>query len=383
VTGPGRILRRGALLLLALHAVQCSGRPGKIVIGVALNEYDHAAVEMAVDEINRDGGIDGVPLELAGLDWDVRNHTDPEESFDWVEQFDVVENVVAVVGHSDSAATLASAPLYNQRGIPQIVTIASHPAINDIGECVYRICVRDELQGEALAKFAVQEQGWRRLAMFYENDAYGKGLAGTFLLHAEEGGADIVSSVFHPHSLTEVDRRTITSVLERLREEDPPDAFVLFQRVGAGTFTINEIRRLGFDSAILGSEHVADWASRAGRPAEMEGVFASSFFDPLPGDEAAVAFIERYRAAFGGDPGYSKAFAYDAIYLLRDAILHGGASRRGVKRYLDRVISDRITVEGVTGAYVLDETRDARREFYIGQIRDGSFRRLKTIVPPD
>lgn len=370
----------GILLLAALLAAGCSGRPERVTIGVALSAYDHPAVEMAVEEINAGGGLDGVPLELAGLEWEVRDATDPEESFDWVEQFDADESVVAVVGHSDSPATFASAPLYNRRGIPQIVTIATHPTIDDIGDWIFRICVDDAIQGRALEDFAVLDRGWSRLAVFYVNDDYGKGIAEKFIDDALEDGAEIVSSVFHRNVPEEADRATITAVLERLRRDNPPDAFILLQRGEASRFTIREIRRLGFDSAILGSENLGHGNPQSGGMDWLEGVFVSRFFDPQEDDTRAAGFRDRYRKVHGREPGYSQAFAYDAIYLLRDAIENGGPSREGVKSYLDGIIETNTPVAGVTGTYRIVEGGDARREFYIGQIREGSFRRLKTIL---
>ena len=92
------------------------------------------------------------------------------------------------------------------------------------------------------------------------------------------------------------------------------------------------------------------------------------------------AFIDRVRAATGHDPDYAQAYAYDAIYLLRDAVEQGGPSRAAVKKHLDRLIAERTRIEGITGAYTLAPDHDARRTLYVAEIRAGDFRVLKALT---
>ena len=68
-----------------------------------------------------------------------------------------------------------------------------------------------------------------------------------------------------------------------------------------------------------------------------------------------------------------------AVYLVRDAILHGGYSREGVKVYLDRLIRERIPFQGVAGSFTLGPDHDARRSFYIAEIRAGRFQVIKAL----
>ena len=75
----------------------------------------------------------------------------------------------------------------------------------------------------------------------------------------------------------------------------------------------------------------------------------------------------------GVEADYSHAYAYDAVYLLRDALLEGGCTRQGVKAYLDRAIRERRQIHGVTGSYTLAGDHDARRPLYVAEIREGRF----------
>lgn len=69
----------------------------------------------------------------------------------------------------------------------------------------------------------------------------------------------------------------------------------------------------------------------------------------------------------------------EAVYLMRDAVLNGGFTRAGVKSYLDRLIKDRVPIEGVGSRYTLGTDHDARRSIYIVEARGGTHHFLKTV----
>ncbi|RPJ82261.1 MAG: amino acid ABC transporter substrate-binding protein, partial [Acidobacteria bacterium] len=237
-------------VMLAVLLSGCSPKPDKVVIGVALSEQNHEAVRLAVDEINRAGGIEGVPLELAGMDWRFRDAGQASEILQWAERFANTPDLVAVIGHSDSASTLSGAAFYNQHRVPQIVTIATSPAITNVGNWTYRLCLSDAKQGPALARYAVEKWGKRRIATFYVNDDYGRGVAQMFEQEVRRLGGAIVSSVMHRNLLRPEDQQLIRSTIERLNGEGQPQLFALFQREEAANWTIEEIRRSGSKAEI-------------------------------------------------------------------------------------------------------------------------------------
>jgi len=341
-------------------------------VGIALSPSTHPGVELAAAEINAAGGVRGLPVELKGLEWRT-NAFQPAAILDWAERFAATPDLVAVVGHSDSASTLSAAAVYNQRGLPQLVTIATHPAITNIGEWTYRLCVSDSRQGPALADYAVGQWGKKRIAVFYVNDDYGRGLARLFEQRVGELGGTIAASVLHRNILGPDDRELIRAALARLTAEGEPDLFALFQRVGAADWTVEAIREAGFAAPILGGDNLGRAAFLEGDPGLKNGIRTSQFFFPEPGDPRTQGFMESYQRLAGEPPDYGSAFAYDALYLLRDAVLSGGPSRRGVKAYLDRLIADKTVVEGVAGSYSLGADHDARRAFQVVEIRDGRF----------
>ncbi|HYK89342.1 MAG TPA: ABC transporter substrate-binding protein [Acidobacteriota bacterium] len=364
-----------AVMLILPNA--CSLRPERIRIGIALSEPSVDGIRLAARDINADGGIGGIPLELVGLDWKVQ--FDAVEILKWASRFAHTQDLVAVIGHSDSASTLCAAALYNQEQVPQIVTIATNPAITNIGKWTYRLCPSDTVQGPALAEYAVNDWGKKRIALFYVNDDYGRALASLFEKHAREIGGDIVASITYHNVLDSHDQELIRSTLKRMKNEGETDLIALFQRAGPANWTIRAIREAGISSAILAGDSLALPLFMETDPPLKEGIRIAHFFAPDPDDRRAAEFVRKFKAYTGKDPDYGSAFAYDALYLVRYAVLHGGYSRRGVKSSLDHLISDGTQVKGVAGSYALGADHDARRALYVAEVHNGHGLLLKTL----
>ena len=121
-------------LVLAILLPSCSQTPKEVSIGVALSVLNHQAVELALKEISSAGGINGVPIRAVGLDWKFRDTTQPSDIISWAERFSHTPELLAVIGHSDSSSSLSAAAIYNQNHVPQIVTIATSPALTAVGQ---------------------------------------------------------------------------------------------------------------------------------------------------------------------------------------------------------------------------------------------------------
>lgn len=377
-----RGVRSAAGLVAGIASVMLAGcaRPERIVIGVALTDSEKPAVELAVEQINAGGGIGGVPVELAGLDWRISDAAPAAEILEWADRFAADDDLVAIVGHSDSASTLAGASIYNQRRIPQIVTIASNPAITGIGEWTYRLCLSDARQGPALAEYAFH--GWhkRRIALFYVNDDYGRGLAREFTRRARELGAEIVASTFVRSKLQPDDRMLIEAAVASFAAlKEGPDLVVLFTRPSAGWTILRAIREAGLEVEVLGGDNLSRPVFAAREPALTEGIRVSHFLPPGAGGSADGSLPARYEALTGEPPDYGAVFAYDAVLLLREAIAGGGPSRAGVKAYLDEAIATTRTFSGLTGEYHLAEDHDARRDLFVVEARSGRHHPLQRI----
>ena len=136
------------------------------------------AAELAAEEINAAGGINGRPIELVARD----DYADPDSAV-FIANDLYEADVTAVVGHLFSGPTLAAAPVYNG-GLDPVVAISpssSSPEVSTAGDYTFRVCPSDLAHGAALAQWTYQRLGYRRGAVLYLNDQYGRGIRQTFV----------------------------------------------------------------------------------------------------------------------------------------------------------------------------------------------------------
>jgi len=110
-------------------------------------------IELAVDEINSQGGVLGHPLKLLCID----NHSTPIGSTQAAKKA-IDNHVIAVIGAHWSSHSLAMAPLLQQAKIPMI-SISTNPGITLVGDYIFRINFNDHFQGQMVAKFARETLG--------------------------------------------------------------------------------------------------------------------------------------------------------------------------------------------------------------------------------
>ena len=194
-----------------------------------------------------------------------------------------------------------------------------------------------------------------------------------------ELGGEIVWSVMHRNALESEDQEMIRLALTRMKREGEPNLIVLFQRVLAANWMVRAIHESGIRSDILGGDSIALSEFIQTDSELKEGMRISQFSEPQSQNKRSIQFAWNFEAFAGRSPDYAAAFAYDALYLVRDAVLQGGFSRSGVKSYLDRLIREGVRIEGVAGPYTLGTDHDARRALYVAEVRHGSFRLLKAL----
>ena len=103
--------------------------------------------------------------------------------------------VTAVVGHLFSGPTLAAAPVYNG-GPDPVVAISpssSSPEISTAGDYTFRVCPSDLAHGAILARWTYQRLGYRRGAVLYLNDQYGRGIRQTFVQEFTRLGGELLA----------------------------------------------------------------------------------------------------------------------------------------------------------------------------------------------
>jgi branched-chain amino acid transport system substrate-binding protein len=324
------------------------------------------AAELAVEQINAQGGIKGHPLELVERD----DYADPDSAvFVATDLYEA--GVSAVIGHLFSSTTLAAAPVYNGGSAPvaAISPSSSSPDVTTAGDYTFRICPSDLAHGLALARWVHDTLRLQRGAMLYLNDQYGRGVRQMFVREFTRRGGILLANDPYLGDIPHVG-----PYLDRLAKIGGVEFLVVAGNRGEGEEILRQARQRGLRMPVLGGDGL-EGIEEAG--AIADGIYLSSAYLPTIASPANRAFLQAYRKKFptAGLPNQPAAATYDAVYLLRDVIRRAGPEREAVRRELAQVGTGAPAFQGVTGTVAFDARGDVPNQtVYIGVVHDGAVR---------
>jgi branched-chain amino acid transport system substrate-binding protein len=356
------------MLCAALVVGGCHRQDDDVVrIGVAGSFSDpiglpmQQAAELAAEEINADGGINGKRLELIIRD----DYSDPDSAV-FVAGDLYNSKVSAVVGHLFSGMTLAAAPVYNGGDDP-VVAISpssSSPEVTSAGDYTFRICPSDLAHGTELAHWVRDRLHLTRGAVLYLNDEYGRGIRQTFVSEFTRLGGELESVDPYLGEQPEVG-----PYLDRLTHGRAPEFLVVAGNKSEAEEILRQAHQRKLMMPVLGGDGL-EGIQEAG--ALAEGVYLSSPYFPSIPSAANRRFVEAFRRRYNALPNQPAAGTYDALYLLRDVIARAGTARADVRRVLAGVGSVTPPFEGVTGTVAFDANGDVpNQNVYIGVVQHG------------
>ncbi len=361
--------RLGAVLLGLVLVAACGGGSGAIQIGVAANFTDPLSLpirygaQLAVEEINAAGGVNGRPIQLVERE----DYADTDSAIVVATDF-YNSPVVAVIGHGFSGPTLAAAPVYNGGDNPllEIAPAASAPAVTDAGPYTFRVCPSDLAHGSALAHWASERLGFTRGAVFYTNSEYGRGIRTAF----ETEFTSLQGSVIGAYPYLG-DTPDVSPYVDLLTRNKRAQFMVIAGYDLDGRTILTEARKKNLGIPAMGGDGLEQIAL-AGPVAN--GTYVTSSYFPQTDTPANRRFVEAYRARFpaAGDPNGSGAAAYDAVYMLRETMQRVGTDRQAVRDAFAGIGTTTPAYEGAMGTIAFDENGDVPSlKIYVGEVRDG------------
>ncbi|HVH39749.1 MAG TPA: ABC transporter substrate-binding protein [Gemmatimonadaceae bacterium] len=331
--------------ILISSAAACGSDDSEFRLGMAgpfeqaFGAANRRGAELAVQEINAAGGIDGRSLRIEFKD----DHGEGSRAASVAQEFVDDPTISAVVGHVSSGAMVAAAKIYDAN-LAAVATTASSPELTGISPWVFRVISSDSANGVDLARFA-ERLGKRRAAILYENDSYGRGLADNFRrnfkgevltfdpIDASGSRADVYIAWFLAHR---------------------PDLVFVAGTDRSGIALLREARRQGLKVDFLGGD---GWTGVAADPEAAEGALVGAPFTSLDPRPAAQKFVAAYRAKYASEPDGNAALAYDAVYLLAAALKDVGSDRAKVRDWIASRTTER-PFDGVTGSIAFLPTGD-------------------------
>lgn len=277
------------------------------------------------------------------------------------------EGLIAVIGHSNSAASLATAPIYNGRAVVQIAPTASAPAYTQAGPYSFRLVPPDDEQGRFLARRLTDIlPAGGRLALVYVNDDYGRGLRASLLAALDTGRYVVVSELPHLESeLTQAAAAYTAAALGAAR----PDLIVWLARGGALRRFIAAIRTRLPATPIVGGDGLGTDQMGSVPRSALGDVRYVAYLD-LDASEALRAFAARYHERFGRLATASDALTYDAVRLAIAGIRAGARTGEQLRAYLATLGRAVPAYAGIAGPIAFDAEGDPERAYVL--LRAGS-----------
>ncbi|MDF2067070.1 ABC transporter substrate-binding protein [Bacillus sp. Cr_A10] len=307
------------------------------------------AIELAVEEINADGGIDGKQIELIKVD----NKSDAAEATSAAIKLTSQDKVTAIIGAATSGNSVAQVqiatdnktPMISPSGTSTTVTVGENGKVNPF---TFRTAFIDPFQGTVAANFAANELKVKTAAVYADNASdYAKGLAESFIKDFEAAGGTIVAEESYVAKDTD-----FRSTLTRIKGSNPDFVFIpgYYEEVG---LIVKQARELGIEVPLMGAD---GWDSPtivdlAGADA-LNNTFIITAYSAEDPDGKAKEFADKFTEKYGEAPNSFHALGYDTVYLLKDAIERAG-SLDGTK--IKEALEATDNLELVTGLYSVDE----------------------------
>ncbi len=320
-----KIIALVLVLVLVLSLVGCGGGSSKTIkIGVLSPTSGEGSVhgtpvkqaaELAAEEINAAGGIDGKMIELIAYD----TKGDAAEGVNAYNRLRDQDKVIAIVGGTYSGVTLGFKDLAVKDNMPVLSPTATNPAVTLEAPNVFRACYTDAYQGQVAATFALENLESKVPGVLYnKDDAYSEGLATNFMSSCEAAGTPAVVEAYAGQD------KDYSAQLSKIAEAGVDVLFVPHYPDTVGPI-LAQVANMGLDITCVGGD---GWDGIQGDyAAEAEGFFFANHYATSDPNPIIQDFIANYSAKFEETPNALGALAYDSVYLMKAAIESAGSTK--------------------------------------------------------
>ena len=341
---------------------------GAAAYGDAVNK----GAQIAVEEINAAGGINGVMLEwkMEDDEHDAEKGVNAYNSLkDWGMQI-----MMGTVTSAPCIAVEAEASNDNM-----LLITPSGTAVDCIsGSNAFRLCFSDPAQGTKSAEYIGVNKLATKVAIIYDSsDPYSAGICESFKAEASKQGIDVVAS----EAFT-ADSKTDFKV--QLQKAKDSGAELLFLPIyyQEASLILSQANEMGFSPKIFGCDGLDGILGVENFDVKLaEGVMLLTPFAADAQDEMTKKFVAKYAEKYNGEvPMQFAADAYDAIYAIKAAIEKSGATAdMSASEICDKLSAamTEITLTGLTGTITWDASGEPNKEPKAVIIENGAYKAMQ------
>ena len=323
----------------------------------------HTGARQAVEDLNANGGVLGEQLRLEVGD----DACDPKQAVAVANQM-VNNDVVFMAGHFCSGSSIPASQVYNEEGILQISPASTNPQLTEQGfDNVFRVCGRDDQQGQVAANYVVDNQVGHNIAVIHDKTAYGKGLADEFKKTLNELGTQEVMY----EAITAGDK-DFSALITKMKQAGVDLIYLGGYHTEAGLIT-RQAAEQGLEATLMSGDALVtdEYWSITGDTGQ--GTLMTFSPDPRK-NENAQAVVEQFKAQ-GYDPEGYTLYTYAAIQAWAQAVEEAGTT--DIDAVVDALHGG--TFETVLGQISFDEKGDVQGSNYVMyQWTDGEYEEVSS-----
>lgn len=276
---------------------------------------------MAAEELNEAGGIQGMKVEIVAYD----DKQDPNEAALVAQRFCDNEEIYAVISHGGSGLTMAAAPIYEEAKLTNMAPSSSASLVTEQGhQYLVRHVIREDRQAPQVIAFPANNMGCEKIAVIYANNDHGQGNLETSLEVAKELDLEVVAT----ETYTPGTERDFSALLTKVKRANP-DGIAIYADYAEGGMILGQAYQQGMtDIPWVGQSSLTynTLIELAGVEA-LQNLYMTITFNPYSERPVVKSFMERFQAQRGeGEiPSEPCAFSYDIIKVYAQAIEAGAA----------------------------------------------------------
>lgn len=316
-------------------------------------------VALAVAEINKEGGVNGRLLEVIYED----GKCNGKDATNAAQKLINIDKVKIIIGGFCSSESLAIVPLAEANKVFLLSPGSSSPDLTNVSEFFARTYPSDATQGTVLAEEAFNNRDWKKVAFMQESLDYPLGIYNAFTDTFIKLGGEVIKEEF-PTNTT--DFRTM---LTKLKAEKPDALFVDSQTPAVSERILQQLSDLDWKPNIIVNDVVAgDAGTITNNAVVLEGAIAAEFGTD-PENPKFQSLLQNYLTTYGDELPFQSygQTEYDAVYLLRDALLEVGEDATKLARWFREVDG----WQGTSGSVTIGSDGDRTGGHVLKIIKDG------------
>lgn len=331
------------------------------------------AVQIAVDEINEAGGINGYQVEFNAQD----DEHDAEKS---VNAYNTLKDwgMQMLIGTVTTAPCLAVAPVAAEDNLFMITPSASATDCISYGDNEFRMCFTDPAQGTASAQYIGENLDVTKVGVIYDrSDVYSSGIYATFKAEAENQDFEILEDAVS--AFTADSKSDFSAQIQAAKDAGAELVFLPFY-YNEASIVFTQAVSMDYAPIWFGVDGMDGILSVEGFDTSLaEGVMLLTPFSADAEDELTQNFVSKYVELYGDTPNQFAADGYDCVYALKAALEQAGttpdASVSDISDALKAAFTE-ITLEGLTGTATWTADGEVSKTPKAVIIEDGAYKGL-------